>query len=258
MIGCRHGPEQKPRFPDTLAENRLQEFARCPNEHAYPANRFSALMTETPDYCHEQNLIDQGFIHVCGADEAGRGPLAGPVVAAAVILDRTSIPEGLRDSKKLSAIRRKVLYDKVLASSHVAICSLSANTIDQLNIRTASLYAMKQAIQALTVHADHALIDGNAVPDDLPCQATALIKGDDRSLSIAAASIIAKVTRDQMMAKLDTLYPQYGFSRHKGYPTAEHRALVARIGPCRAHRRTFAPVRDALREHTKTSEIDRN
>lgn len=200
-----------------------------------------------PDFRFEQSLIDQGMSLVCGVDEAGRGPLAGPVTAAAVILDPHNIPDGLHDSKKLTEKKRNALFLEILDRSIVSFCNISAATIDRINIREASLLAMNHSICGLNTHVSHALIDGNALPHDLPCPATALVKGDARSLSIAAASIVAKVVRDKMMVNLDKRYPGYGLAGHKGYPTKAHREAVLKLGPCPLHRRSFAPVAEALK-----------
>ncbi len=202
-----------------------------------------------PDFSIERDLYKEGHQAVCGIDEAGRGPLAGPVTAAAVILDRDNIPEGLHDSKKLTQARRESLFGDILASATVSVVSISAAKIDQINIRAASLLAMEMAAAGLAHAPDHALIDGNALPDNMPCPATPLVKGDARVLSISAASIIAKVVRDQMMIGADALFPGYGFAGHKGYPTAAHRNAVMELGPCPLHRRSFAPVAAALAEH---------
>jgi len=199
-----------------------------------------------PDFSAEAVLHDRGFNHVCGTDEAGRGPLAGPVVAAAVILDPNNIPADLDDSKKLNEAKRASLFDIILRDAVVSVASLSAATIDAMNIRAASLHAMRLAVNALEVEADYVLVDGNALPEHLPCPAEALIKGDGRSLSIAAASIVAKVTRDRMMVAHHGMWPEYGFAGHKGYPTATHRDTVARLGPCPIHRHSFVPVKLAL------------
>ena len=196
-----------------------------------------------PDLSAEQVAWDAGFKSVCGVDEAGRGPLAGPVVAAAVILDPALLPTGLRDSKTLNERALQDRYALVLERAvAVAVASCSADTIDRVNIRAASLLAMRRAIEMLVPSADHALIDGNAFPDGLPCAATTLVRGDARSLSIAAASIVAKVSRDRMMRHADTCWPEYGLGKNKGYPTAAHRAALGEHGPCPLHRRTFAPV----------------
>ncbi len=195
-----------------------------------------------PDFDHETAIINRGGRIVCGVDEVGRGPLAGPVVAAAVVLDPEKIPDGLHDSKKLSEDARERLYPIIMESSEVALGSVSARTIDLINIRAASLHAMQLAVLGLARSPDHALIDGNTLPDGLPCQASTLVKGDSRSLSIAAASIVAKVVRDRMMAKADLVHPRYGFVRHKGYGTKAHMEALNAYGPCPLHRMTFAPV----------------
>lgn len=179
---------------------------------------------------------------VCGVDEAGRGPLAGPVVAAAVILDPARPIAGLNDSKKLSAKKREALAveirDKALAW---AVAEASVEEIDRINILQASLLAMQRAVQALTIAPSHALIDGNRCPK-LICSAEAIVGGDGKVASIAAASILAKTVRDHGMLELHALYPQYGFDRHMGYPTAAHLAALRQHGATPIHRRTFAPV----------------
>lgn len=178
---------------------------------------------------------------VCGIDEAGRGPLAGPVVAAAVILDAGRIPHGLNDSKKLPASRRERLFDEILATSRVGVGVGDVARIDSDNILAASLWAMAQAASMLGPLA-LALVDGNR-PPPLSCPARCIVMGDRLSLSIAAASIVAKVTRDRLMRDLDAQCPGYGFARHKGYATLEHGEALARLGPSIHHRRSFAPVR---------------
>lgn len=188
----------------------------------------------------------QGHHHVAGMDEAGRGPLAGPVVAAAVILDPGDLPEGLDDSKRLKASAREKLFDTILAKSlAVAVCSVSAEEIDRTDIRKASLAGMARAAHALAVAPGYALADGRDVPEDLPCPGRALIKGDQRSMSIAAASIVAKVMRDRMMAQAGATHPAYGLESHAGYGTAAHRdAIAAHGGVARLHRFSFAPLKD--------------
>ncbi len=195
-----------------------------------------------PDFSEELAVINRGTPLVCGVDEAGRGPLAGPVTAAAVVLDPDQIPPGLNDSKKLSEAKRQLLFAAILAHSTVSVAHVCAHTIDQINIREASLLAMKQAVEGLNLDIGHALIDGNAVPHGLPCPASALVKGDGRSLSIAAASIVAKVMRDRLMTRADARYPGYGLAGHKGYPTKAHRDALMHIGPSALHRLSFAPV----------------
>jgi len=182
---------------------------------------------------------------VCGVDEAGRGPLAGPVVAAAVILNPDNIPQGLNDSKKLSEQARNALFAEILGKAEVGVGLADVARIDEMNILHASMWAMSQAIADLQVAADHALIDGNRSPDT-PVNCQTVVAGDAKSASIAAASIIAKVTRDRIMMALDFKAPEYGFARHKGYPTAFHLEMLDLHGPCAQHRRSFAPVQKAL------------
>jgi len=178
---------------------------------------------------------------VAGVDEVGRGPWAGPVVAAAVILDPAAIPEGLDDSKKLSAARRDALMQDIGATAQIGIGQADVGEIDRLNILAASMLAMERAVAALPVVPAHALVDGNRLPG-LPCPATALVKGDGRSMSIAAASIVAKVTRDRLMAELGRTHPGYGWERNAGYGTAEHRAGLERLGLTEHHRLSFRPI----------------
>ncbi|MEF0939465.1 ribonuclease HII [Rhizobium sp. BR 362] len=184
-----------------------------------------------------------GHWPVAGADEAGRGPLAGPVVAAAVILDPERIPEGLNDSKQLSVLRREALFVEILATATVSIASSSAARIDITDIRKASLDAMRRAICSLAVPASYVLTDGLDVPVGLACPGKAVVRGDARSFSIAAASIVAKVTRDRMMARAGDVFPAYGFASHVGYGTPEHRAGIEKHGPCSLHRMSFRPLR---------------
>jgi ribonuclease HII len=184
---------------------------------------------------------------VAGVDEAGRGPLAGPVVAAAVILDPKRIPRGLNDSKKLTALERAALYDKICASAQVAVAFGCTARIDRDNIRQASLWALSRAVAALPVRPRVVFVDGCdriRVPDD--CECHSVIGGDGLVASIAAASIVAKVTRDRLMAQLGAAHPGYGFERHKGYCAPEHFAALERLGPTIHHRRSFAPVRALL------------
>ncbi len=185
---------------------------------------------------------------ICGVDEAGRGPWAGPVVAAAVVLDRDRIPPGLDDSKKLTPRRRAALFDAIRAAASVGVGIASVEEIDALNILRANDLAMLRAIGALQPAPDAALIDGNRVPPGLPCRARALVGGDGRSLSIAAASIIAKVTRDRIMGELAGAHPGYGWERNQGYGTAEHRAALIRLGVTPHHRRSFRPIHNILCE----------
>lgn len=184
---------------------------------------------------------------VCGVDEAGRGPLAGPVVVAAVILDPDNIPQSINDSKKLSSLQREAVYEAVMTSARaVSIVSLAHKTIDQINIRAATLKGMENAVRGLNIPPWIALVDGNSRPDNLPCRVLPVVRGDQKSLSIAAASIIAKVARDNMMKLAHKIEPEYGFSSHKGYGTEEHRAKIREHGPGRFHRRSFAPVKHLI------------
>ncbi|WP_332060623.1 ribonuclease HII [Bartonella sp. CB74] len=203
-----------------------------------------------PNFSCELDLQEQGFFHIAGVDEVGRGPLAGPVVTAAVILDKDHIPEGLNDSKKLSAKRRNKLYYEILQSAlAVSVASLCACTIDQSNIRKATLEAMCRCIRGLAVPAHYALIDGRDIPFQLSCPAMSLIKGDQRSVSIAAASIIAKVTRDRMMECAGQVYKEYGLEKHVGYATLAHRTALDKYGPVMGlHRYSFAPLKERYRD----------
>ncbi len=178
---------------------------------------------------------------VAGVDEAGRGPWAGPVVAAAVILERGAIPQGIDDSKALSRARREALYEALQDTAIIGVGQASVEEIERLNILAAALLAMSRAVDNLAVVPDHALIDGNRAPD-LPCPATTLVGGDGCSLSIAAASIIAKVTRDRLMTRLAADHPGYGWERNAGYGTAEHIAALGRLGVTAHHRRGFKPI----------------
>jgi ribonuclease HII len=183
---------------------------------------------------------------VAGVDEAGRGPLAGPVVAAAVILDDLAPIKGLADSKTLTARRRELLFDQIRARALCcSIASASAEEIDRLNILQATLLAMSRAVLGLRILPRHVVVDGNQVPV-LPMPVSALIKGDSKMAAISAASILAKVQRDRWCLDLHEQFPAYGFASHKGYPTAAHLAALQTHGPCPAHRRSFAPVRAAL------------
>jgi ribonuclease HII len=193
-----------------------------------------------PDFTIELEAMRQGTRLVCGIDEAGRGPWAGPVVAAAVVLDPDCIPPGLNDSKKLTEAEREALFEPILRSARVGIGIGEVERIDRDNILQATLWAMEQAARQIEGVA-LALVDGNRAPP-LSCRVQTIVEGDARSLSIAAASIVAKVTRDRIMIGQDGIYPQYGFARHKGYGTAFHQDALLRHGPTPLHRRSFAPV----------------
>ena len=204
----------------------------------------SARGRAAPDYVLEQAVLDARGGPVCGVDEAGRGPLAGPVSAAAVILDPDDIPEGLNDSKALTAARRETLEVQIKARAVAwAVGFASVEEIAELNILHAAGLAMCRAIEALSVAPASALVDGN-YRFKLPCEVRTVVGGDGRSLSIAAASILAKTARDRWMVELDGLYPGYGFAAHKGYGAPAHMKALKALGPCPQHRRTWAPIRD--------------
>lgn len=190
-------------------------------------------------YAWEKQAWQQGFQAVCGIDEAGRGPLAGPVFAAAVILPKDCEIEGLNDSKKLSEKKRELLFDQIkeYALSY-SIAFSTEQEIDEINILQATFLAMNRATAGLSIPADCALVDGNRDPL-LPIPTTLVVKGDSQSANIAAASILAKVSRDRLMLELDELYPEYQFRKHKGYGTALHRELLLQHGPCPIHRKSF-------------------
>lgn len=200
-------------------------------------SKFDAIARERP-------------LRIAGVDEAGRGPLAGPVSVAAVILDPLRPIEGLNDSKQLSEARREALYPLIVERALAwRIEFVECDEIDRLNILQATLTGMRRALEGLSPAADAARIDGNRLPLGLPCPAEALVGGDAIEPAIMAASILAKVARDRRMVELHVLHPQYGFDRHKGYPSPTHLAALALHGPCAEHRRSYAPVRDALAAH---------
>ncbi len=193
-----------------------------------------------PDYSYEKLALEQGFKYVCGIDEAGRGPLCGPVYAAAVILPEDCVIDGLNDSKKLSEKKRELLYDVIIDKALAyGIGTASEQEIDEINILNATFLAMCRAVEQLKITADYALVDGNKIPKGLDISAQAIVKGDSASMSIAAASVLAKVSRDRYMIGLDKKYPQYMLSKHKGYPTQLHRDLVRQHGPCEIYRMSF-------------------
>ncbi|MET0173214.1 MAG: ribonuclease HII [Agrobacterium vaccinii] len=200
--------------------------------------------TETgPDFSLELEAKRRGEWPVAGTDEAGRGPLAGPVVAAAVILDPGNIPDGLNDSKKLSKARREFLFERILETSQVSIASSGPVLIDRMNILRASLDAMRRAVLGLETTPALVLADGRDIPPGIGCAGKAVIKGDARSVSIAAASIIAKVTRDRMMERAGSIHIVYGFEAHAGYGTPTHLRALEANGPCPLHRMSFRPMR---------------
>src|SRR3984957_2547263 len=199
-----------------------------------------------PHYIYESRILKTLDGPVCGVDEAGRGPLAGPVVAAAVILRKGRIPRGLNDSKQLSEEDRETLFPQIMAMAiAVGVGEASVDEIDLVNIRQATHLAMARAVRALTVPAEFALVDGND-PPALPCKCDTLVGGDGRSLSIAAASIVAKVTRDRLMTRLHHDHPGYNWCSNKGYGTPEHYSGLKRHGVTVHHRRSFAPIRQIL------------
>jgi ribonuclease HII len=197
-----------------------------------------------PDFSLELKHIANGYC-VCGIDEAGRGPWAGPVVAAAVILDPAHVPSGINDSKKLTEAEREELFDPIVKFARVSVGIVEAHRIDELNILQATFLAMQDALRSLSPSPSMALIDGNRSPK-IDCAVDLVVGGDARSLSIAAASIVAKVTRDRIMRDLDLLYPQYGFAKHKGYGTAQHMKALRAFGPCTEHRKSFKPIKTLL------------
>jgi ribonuclease HII len=188
---------------------------------------------------------------IAGVDEAGRGPLAGPLAVAAVILDPGRPIAGLNDSKKLSEAKREALYPQIIEYA-LAYCVvlIEPDEIDRLNIFQATMTGMSRAVAGLSLVAHEALIDGNKLPRDLPCRGRAIVGGDALEPAISAASILAKVTRDRLMVAMDEVHPGYGFAVHKGYPTPAHLSLLQQLGPCAQHRRSFAPVRLLLDQGT--------
>jgi ribonuclease HII len=199
-----------------------------------------------PDLYFEKRAIKRrGATIVAGVDEVGRGPLAGPVVVAAVILNRRRIPDGLNDSKVLTAAAREALHDEILKTAIVSVAAAPPSIIAQINILHASLWAMRRAILALPTAPDYVLVDGNTLPSGLPCRAEAVVDGDAKSLSFAAASIVAKVSRDRMCEVMHCDEPHYGFDSHKGYSAREHFRALETHGPGRYHRMDFAPCIEA-------------
>ena len=188
---------------------------------------------------YENEKYNNGYNIICGVDEAGRGPLAGPVYAAAVVLKRGQTIEGVHDSKKLSEKKRELLFDKIIAQCEdYSIGTASEKEIDEINILQATFLAMKRAVEGLSLRPDCALVDGNQVPP-LNCDVETVIKGDSKSESIAAASILAKVSRDRYMLEMAEKYPQYGFEKHKGYGTKLHYEMIEKYGICEIHRKSF-------------------
>jgi len=199
-----------------------------------------------PNFELEQAALSRGAFRIAGVDEVGRGPLCGPVTAAAVILNPDDIPEGLNDSKKMTAKKRDALYDEILAKADCCIAHATVQEIDEINILRASHLAMTRAIAGLTKAPDHILIDGNMIPKGLTTSAQAVVKGDGRSLSIAAASIIAKVARDRIMGDLAIEFPGYGWEKNAGYGTKQHLEALRALGVTPHHRRSFKPIHNIL------------
>ena len=212
------------------------------------------MISPPPDDTFERAAMARGFACVAGIDEVGRGPLAGPVTAAAVVLDWTNLPAGLHDSKKLTAARRDVLAAEIWASATVSVAHATVAEIDQINILQASLLAMERAVAGLALRPDWHLIDGNKVPAGLRGRSEAIVKGDARSLSIAAASIVAKVTRDAIMVDLAQQHPGYGWERNMGYPAPEHLKALLNLGVTAWHRRSFRPVHNILYQDNSVSD----
>ena len=196
----------------------------------------------------------RGFARIAGVDEVGRGPLAGPVTACAVVLDMSRFPEGLNDSKKLSAKRRESLAEAILACAEVSVASASVEEIDELNILRASHLAMERAVAGLLTPPDHCLIDGNLIPKGLTVSAEAIVKGDSKSVSISAASIVAKIRRDYVMSALAQQYPGYGWETNAGYPSKSHRLALQNLGVTPHHRRSFKPVHNILYQQKNVSD----
>lgn len=200
-----------------------------------------------PSFEIEAALMDEFGAPVAGVDEAGRGPWAGPVVVAAVILDPNRIPDGLNDSKLLSPQEREERYAEIVATAIVSVAIGPVKQIDRINILQASLWGMRKAYRGICVPAGAAIIDGNLIPRRFPCKARAVVGGDGLSLSVAAASIVAKVTRDRIMVKLARRYRRYAWHSNKGYGTREHAEAIKKHGVCLHHRRSFSPIERAIR-----------
>ena len=225
-----------------------------PFPFAFPGAAWFEQHMTGPDFSHEQEAIARGFVRVAGVDEVGRGPLAGPVTAAAVILDPANIPEGLHDSKTLSAKRREALHDALMDCAEVSVAHATVEEIDDLNILRASHLAMERAIAGLSKPPEMALIDGNMIPRDLTLPARAIIKGDAVSVSISAASIVAKIRRDRIMWDLAQQFPGYGSESNAGYPSKTHKEALQNLGVTPHHRRSFKPVHNILYQEKSVSD----
>lgn len=198
-------------------------------------------------YAYEQRAYDKGYKVIAGCDEAGRGPMAGPLTVAACVFEEGFYDERINDSKQLSEKKREALFDLIIEKAKAyAIVMVDEKKVDELNVYEASRQGMIEAVKKLNIEVDYVLTDAMPLKNEMAHEA--IIKGDAKSISIAAASILAKVTRDRMMQEYDKQYPQYNFKKHKGYPTKEHKELLKRYGPCPIHRRSFTPVKEALQE----------
>jgi len=215
-----------------------------------PAESLIDLTPQWPDFSHERRIMVKGSRLIAGIDEVGRGPLAGPVVVAAVILEPDNLPQGVQDSKRLSSQQRFKIFAEIMAKARaVSVVALTAAEIDRSDIRTATLTAMQHTLTALEPMADFALIDGRDIPPALPCPALALVKGDARCLSIASAAIVAKELRDRMMRQAAQDYPHYGFDKHVGYGTKAHIEALQQHGAVKNwHRFSFAPLKNKKEE----------
>lgn len=211
-----------------------------------------------PDFSREEKLFKKGYRYIAGIDEAGRGPLAGPVVAAAVVFSENAkvsqlVKLGVKDSKLLTSKKRDYLYSKIIENcSDWSVGIVSEDVIDEINILQATLLAMKNAAESLKVKPDFLIIDGNFIIKDFPASQMAIAKADQHIFSVSAASVVAKVTRDKLLVELDIKYPEYGFAKHKGYGTKEHIEAIRKFGPCMVHRRSFSPV-DEIENKFKAS-----
>lgn len=207
-----------------------------------------------PDFTSEEKLFRKGYKNIAGLDEAGRGPLAGPVVAAAVVFSESEkigemIKMGVRDSKLLTSSKRDYLYEKIIEKcSDWSVSIVSQETIDEINILQASLLAMRQAVNSLRIRPDFLIIDGTFTISDFPISQLAVPKADQRIFSVSAASVIAKVTRDRLLVELDEKFPNYGFAKHKGYGTKDHIAAIRKHGPCEIHRKSFSPIDEIIKK----------
>ncbi|GHF02897.1 ribonuclease HII [Aliiroseovarius zhejiangensis] len=212
------------------------------------------MTRHVPDYSFETAAMARGLARIAGVDEVGRGPLAGPVTAAAVVLNPTCIPDGLNDSKALTARRREDLFDAIMSCAEVSIAHATVEEIDRFNILRASHLAMERAIAGLPIPPDHVLIDGNMTPRGLTLSSETIVKGDARSVSISAASIIAKITRDRIMVDLAQQFPGYGWETNAGYPSKSHRLALRNLGVTPHHRRSFKPVHNILYQQENVSD----